>query len=185
MTKHNGPGTAANVGVRLEGINISFGNTDVIQEVSLEIKPGEFFAFLGPSGCGKSTLLRLISGFVMARTGRVFIGDRDVSNLPPWRRNVGMVFQNYALWPHMTVRKNVAFGLEEKKVARGAIHSRVNAALELVMQAADVAHMLQQWQVYQKWNRRSYMESTRAYNAGRKLSPTEEPDDLSRPRAVS
>jgi len=120
------------VGVRLEGIDLSFGKTHVLKGVDLQIEPGEFFAFLGPSGCGKTTLLRLIAGFESAQQGRVIIGDQEVSHLPPWRRNLGMVFQSYALWPHMTVRKNVAFGLEERKVPRTEIRKRVDMALELV-----------------------------------------------------
>jgi len=120
------------VSVRLEGINLSFGKIHVLKGIDLQIEPGEFFAFLGPSGCGKTTLLRLIAGFESAQTGRVFIGDKDVSYLPPWQRNLGMVFQSYALWPHMTVRKNVAFGLEERRVPRHEINKRVDKALGLV-----------------------------------------------------
>ncbi len=120
------------VGVRLEGINLSFGKTHVLKGIDLQIEPGEFFAFLGPSGCGKTTLLRLIAGFESAQAGRVLIGDEEVSHLPPWRRNLGMVFQSYALWPHMTVRKNVAFGLEERRMPRSEINKRVDSALDLV-----------------------------------------------------
>jgi len=122
----------AAVGVTIEGVNLSFGKTRVLKGIDLEIEPGEFFAFLGPSGCGKTTLLRLIAGFETAQSGRVIIGGADVAALPPWRRNVGMVFQSYALWPHMTVRKNVAFGLEERRVSRNEINRRVDAALDLV-----------------------------------------------------
>lgn len=124
--------TAAAVGVTLEGINLSFCKTHVLKGIDLKIDPGEFFAFLGPSGCGKTTLLRLIAGFESAQSGRVIIGDREVSHLPPWRRNLGMVFQSYALWPHMTVRKNVAFGLEERHVPRSRINEMVDRALDLV-----------------------------------------------------
>ncbi len=120
------------VGVRLEEINLSFGKTHVLKGIDLQLAPGEFFAFLGPSGCGKTTLLRLIAGFEKAQVGRVFIGDQEISHLPPWKRNLGMVFQNYALWPHMTVRKNVAFGLEERRIPRNKINERVDAALDLV-----------------------------------------------------
>lgn len=120
------------VSVKLEGINLSFGKTHVLKDIDLQIEPGEFFAFLGPSGCGKTTLLRLIAGFESAQTGKVIIGDKEVSYLPPWQRNLGMVFQSYALWPHMTIRKNVAFGLEERRVPRNEISSRTNQALELV-----------------------------------------------------
>jgi len=128
------------VGVSIEDISLSFGMTPVLKNVNLVIEPGEFFTFLGPSGSGKSTLLRLIAGFgPIPSTGRVLIGGHDVTKLAPWERNVGLVFQNYALWPHMTVRKNVAFGLEERKVAAQDIRERVDAALDLVglLQFAD------------------------------------------------
>ncbi len=128
--RKNGTGSAR--GVKLEGIDLSFGKTRVLKGIDLQIEPGEFFAFLGPSGCGKTTLLRLIAGFESAQAGRVIIGDNDVSHLPPWKRNLGMVFQSYALWPHMTVRKNVAFGLEERRLPRAEIRKRVDVALELV-----------------------------------------------------
>ena len=119
-------------GVKVEGVNLSYGSTHVLKNVHLEIEPGEFFAFLGPSGCGKTTLLRLIAGFNIAQTGRVTIAGADISTLPPWKRDVGMVFQSYALWPHMSVARNVAFGLEERKVPRAEIDRRVKAALDLV-----------------------------------------------------
>jgi iron(III) transport system ATP-binding protein len=119
-------------GVTVDGVNLSYGQTHVLKNVNLTINPGEFFAFLGPSGCGKTTLLRLIAGFNIAQTGIVKVGGDDVSALPPWKRDVGMVFQSYALWPHMTVAKNVAFGLEERKVAKSEIERRVKTALELV-----------------------------------------------------
>jgi len=121
------------VGVDIEDISLAFGDTEVLKGVDLNIEPGEFFTFLGPSGSGKSTLLRLIAGFgPLPSTGRVLIGGDDVTTLPPWRRHVGMVFQSYALWPHMTVRKNVAFGLEEQKVPAAEIGKRVDAALNMV-----------------------------------------------------
>jgi len=120
------------VGVRIEGVDLSYGSTRVLKDVHLDIRPGEFFAFLGPSGCGKTSLLRLIAGFNTAQKGRVLIGGTDLSDLPPHRRDVGMVFQSYALWPHMSVRRNVAFGLEERRVPRREIERRVDAALDLV-----------------------------------------------------
>lgn len=120
------------VGIELKNIDLSYGKNHVIKDISLNIKQGEFFTFLGPSGCGKSTLLRLIAGFEYCQQGEVYIGNKEVSKLSPWKRNVGMVFQNYALWPHMTVRKNVSFGLEERKVPKNEIESRVKEALELV-----------------------------------------------------
>jgi iron(III) transport system ATP-binding protein len=126
------PLTTPAVSVAIEGVNLSYGDNHVLKDVNLAIEPGEFFAFLGPSGCGKTTLLRLIAGFNRADTGRVTIGGQDISNLPPWKRDVGMVFQSYALWPHMSVRRNVAFGLEERGVKRAEIERRVEAALGLV-----------------------------------------------------
>jgi len=120
------------VGVTIENLSLSFGTTEVLKGVNLTIEPGEFFTFLGPSGSGKSTLLRAIAGFGPEPGGRILIGDDDVTHLPPWTRNVGMVFQSYALWPHMTVRKNVAFGLEERKLPGAQIHERVEEALKLV-----------------------------------------------------
>jgi iron(III) transport system ATP-binding protein len=120
------------VGVMIENVGLAFGTTEVLKGISLEIKPGEFFTFLGPSGSGKSTLLRAIAGFGPPPSGRILIGDDDVTRLPPWKRNVGMVFQSYALWPHMTVRKNVAFGLEERRLPTPEIRRRVAAALDLV-----------------------------------------------------
>jgi iron(III) transport system ATP-binding protein len=120
------------VGVRIEQVDLSYGDHHVLKSIDLDIRPGEFFAFLGPSGCGKTTLLRLIAGFNRADSGRVLIGGKDISGLPPWKRDVGMVFQSYALWPHMTVARNVAFGLEEKRMPRASIGPRVAAALELV-----------------------------------------------------
>ena len=119
-------------GVLVEDVNLSYGTTHVLKSINLEVRPGEFFAFLGPSGCGKTTLLRLIAGFNIAQSGRVSIGGEEISALPPWKRNVGMVFQSYALWPHMSVARNVAFGLEERKVPAAEIDRRVKAALELV-----------------------------------------------------
>ncbi len=119
-------------GITIENLGLSFGSTEVLKGVNLEIQPGEFFSFLGPSGSGKSTLLRAISGFGPTPTGSIRIGDEEVIGLPAWKRNVGMVFQSYALWPHMTVRKNVAFGLEERRVPKSEINDRVDEALDLV-----------------------------------------------------
>ena len=124
--------TSRAVGIEITGVNLSYGTTHVLKDVALSIRPGELFAFLGPSGCGKTTLLRLIAGFAQAQTGKVLLDGRDVAPLPPWKRDVGMVFQSYALWPHMTVAKNVAFGLEERRLPRTEIDRRVAQALELV-----------------------------------------------------
>ena len=132
VTNEQATSTNSAVDVKLDGIDLSFGKTHVLKGIDLEIEPGEFFAFLGPSGCGKTTLLRLIAGFETAQKGQVIIGGKEVSHLPPWKRDLGMVFQSYALWPHMTVRKNVAFGLEERRVTREECNKRVDWALDLV-----------------------------------------------------
>ncbi|MEK9843812.1 ABC transporter ATP-binding protein [Thalassospira sp.] len=120
------------VQIDIENLSLSFGNTEVLKGVNLAIRPGEFFAFLGPSGSGKSTLLRAIAGFGPTPKGQVKLDGQDIVGSVPWQRNVGMVFQSYALWPHMTVAKNVAFGLEERKVPASEIGPKVRAALELV-----------------------------------------------------
>ncbi len=120
------------VKVEIRNVSLAYGRTQVLRDVSATIEPGEFFALLGPSGSGKSTLLRLIAGFNHAQSGTVLIDGEDVSRVPPWKRNIGMVFQNYALWPHMSVAQNVAFGLEERRLPRDEINRKVAAALELV-----------------------------------------------------
>jgi len=119
-------------GVEIERVSFSYGTTPILREVSLSIARGEFFAFLGPSGSGKTTLLRLIAGFGAPDAGRILIGGRDATREAPWARNVGLVFQNYALWPHMSVGQNVAFGLERRRVPRAEREKRVRAALDLV-----------------------------------------------------
>src|SRR5687767_4500153 len=118
--------------VEIEHIDLSYGPVKVLRDVTLTVKPGEFYALLGPSGSGKSTLLRLIAGFNQHQSGRLLIGGKDVTGVPPWRRNVGMVFQNYALWPHMTVARNVAFRLEDRGLSRDEVRRKADAALDLV-----------------------------------------------------
>src|ERR687897_751709 len=119
-------------GVSIDHVTFGYGTTPVLEDISLEVARGEFFCFLGPSGSGKTTLLRLIAGFGTQSSGRIRIGEKDVTRLPPWSRNVGMVFQNYALWPHMTVARNVAFGLERRRLPKQDIHRKVADALHLV-----------------------------------------------------
>ena len=126
MTSHR------KVSVECRNIELSFGSTMVLRDVDLRIEPGEFFALLGPSGSGKSTLLRLIAGFNRHQKGELLVDGRDITTVPAHERNIGMVFQNYALWPHMSVFDNVAFGLVERKVARAEIRKRVGTALEMV-----------------------------------------------------
>jgi iron(III) transport system ATP-binding protein len=120
------------VSVAIEHVSFSYGDGLILDDVSLAVHKGEFFAFLGPSGSGKTTLLRLIAGFGVPASGRILLDGKDVTPLPPWSRNVGMVFQNYALWPHMTVAKNVAFGLERRRLSKQEIHRKVADALRLV-----------------------------------------------------
>ncbi|KAA0911497.1 ABC transporter ATP-binding protein [Pusillimonas sp. ANT_WB101] len=122
----------APVRIDIENLFLSFGATQVLKGINLSIEPGEFFAFLGPSGSGKSTLLRAIAGFGPTPEGRILLDGEDIGERRPWQRDVGMVFQSYALWPHMSVAKNVAYGLEERHVPRAEIKIRVAAALELV-----------------------------------------------------
>ncbi|MBC8791289.1 MAG: polyamine ABC transporter ATP-binding protein [Tagaea sp. CACIAM 22H2] len=119
-------------GVEIDRVSFGYGSTKILDDVSLRVEKGEFFAFLGPSGSGKTTLLRLVAGFGVPNAGAVRVNGRDVTDVPPWKRNVGMVFQSYALWPHMTVAKNVAFGLERRNVSKAEIGKRVAAALDLV-----------------------------------------------------
>jgi iron(III) transport system ATP-binding protein len=118
--------------VRLEKISKFFGALQALKEVCLHIMAGEFFTLLGPSGCGKTTLLRIVAGFLTPEGGRVFFNDDDVTGLPPWRRNVGFVFQNYALWPNMNVYENIAYGLKIRKKEKDYIDKKVKWALELV-----------------------------------------------------
>ncbi len=119
---------------RLELSNLSkrYGTHTVVVGVTLDVADGEFLVLLGPSGCGKTTTLRMIAGFIEPSDGAVRIGGADVTYLPPWRRNTGMVFQSYALFPHMTVAENVAFGLEMRKLAQAEIAARAQEALRLV-----------------------------------------------------
>jgi iron(III) transport system ATP-binding protein len=122
---------ASSVSVRIRDLTVRFGDKAAVDRVSLTVEPGELFLLLGPSGCGKTTLLRSVAGFVAIEpgAGAIHFGDEDVTRLPAHARNAGMVFQSFALWPHMTVFENVAFGLRERRVARGEIATRVEAAL--------------------------------------------------------
>jgi len=124
--------THSPVEVRIDNLSLSFKTSEVLKGIDLVIEPGEFFAFLGPSGSGKSTLLRAIAGFGPMPGGSIRIDGEEVTNLPAYQRNLGMVFQSYALWPHMTIRKNVAFGLEERRVPAAETRERVDEALEMV-----------------------------------------------------
>jgi len=125
------------VEIRLENLRKTFGEVVATDEVNMVLKEGELSTLLGPSGCGKTTLLRLIAGFYEPDRGTIYFDDRDVTGVPPHKRNTGMCFQNYALWPHMSVSDNVAYGLKLKRVkgmkyTKTAIERRVRNALELV-----------------------------------------------------
>ncbi|MGH6816225.1 MAG: ABC transporter ATP-binding protein [Hyphomicrobiaceae bacterium] len=118
--------------LEIERLSKHFGPTVAVHNVSLDVRDGEFVVLLGPSGCGKTTTLRMIAGFVAPTGGRVRLGGHEVTALPPWKRNAGMVFQSYALFPHLTVAENVAFGLEMRKVSKTAVGERVADALRMV-----------------------------------------------------
>jgi ABC-type Fe3+/spermidine/putrescine transport system ATPase subunit len=119
-------------GIRIEGVSRAFGAVRAVREVSLEVEKGELFTLLGPSGCGKTTLLRMTAGFCDLDAGAIHVGERRVDTLPPHRRNTGMVFQNYAIFPNYTVAGNVAYGLRARGVPPAEAGERVGRALKLV-----------------------------------------------------
>ena len=118
--------------VRMEGVGKRYGAHWAVRDVTLSIRPGEFYTLLGPSGCGKTTLLRLLAGFITPDAGRIVVDDEPIDAVPPWKRNLGMVFQHYALWPHFSVFENVAFGLRERGVRGEPLREKVAAALDQV-----------------------------------------------------
>jgi spermidine/putrescine transport system ATP-binding protein len=118
--------------VRLERVTKAFGEVKAVDDLSLSFERGGFVALLGPSGCGKTTTLRMIGGFEEPTSGTVYLGEQNVTGLPPYKREVNTVFQNYALFPHMSIQDNVAFGLRERKVPKAEIAKRVPEMLELV-----------------------------------------------------
>ncbi len=119
-------------GVVARNLSLRYGQTEVLRELNFSVSPGEFFALIGPSGCGKTSLLRLIAGFNPGHSGQVLIDGQDVTAQAPHLRNVGVVFQNYALWPHLSVWHNVAFGLVEKRLPKAEIAHKVEAVLAMV-----------------------------------------------------
>ncbi|MGX1670299.1 ABC transporter ATP-binding protein [Streptomyces sp. NPDC055400] len=123
-------------GIRFDKVSVAYGTNTVLHSLDLTVEPGEVMALLGPSGSGKTTALRAVAGFVRPASGRVLIGDRDVTDLPPHRRGIGMVVQQYALFPHLRVEDNVAFGLKAQKVAKAEIPARVTEALEMTGMAS-------------------------------------------------
>jgi putative spermidine/putrescine transport system ATP-binding protein len=127
--------------LELERLSKRFGATLAVDDLSLAVREGELVVLLGPSGCGKTTTLRIIAGFVAPTAGRIRLGGRDVTALPPWKRNAGMVFQSYALFPHLTVAQNVAFGLETRGIPKHETETRVGEALRLVRLAGLEARL--------------------------------------------
>jgi spermidine/putrescine ABC transporter ATP-binding subunit len=118
--------------IRIEGVSKRFGDVTAVRDIDLTIGRGELFALLGGSGCGKTTLLRMLAGFAPPTTGRIIIGERDVTAMPPYERPVNMMFQSYALFPHMTVQDNIAFGLRRERVEKHEVGRRVAEAMALV-----------------------------------------------------
>ncbi len=123
---------AGEASVSIRGVSKAFGGARVLNAIDLDIRSGEFFSLLGPSGCGKTTLLRIIGGFESASDGAVLINGADVTDLPPYRRRTNMIFQHFALFPHLTVAQNIAFGLEMKRLDKRVVAEKVQAALDLV-----------------------------------------------------
>ena len=118
--------------ISFEAVTVAYRGTVVLDRLTLEVRPGEILALIGPSGSGKTTALRAVAGFVRPTSGRIRIGDVDVTDLPPYSRGIGMVVQNYALFPHMRVTENVSFGLRAQRAPRDLIEQRVRECLRIV-----------------------------------------------------
>jgi putrescine transport system ATP-binding protein len=125
--------------VRIESVTKKFGDFAAVDAVSLDIQQGEIFCLLGGSGSGKTTLLRMLAGFETPTAGKIYIDGQDMSTIPPYERRINMMFQSYALFPHMTVEKNVAFGLEQEKLGKSEIRARVAEILEIVKMSSFMA----------------------------------------------
>ena len=118
--------------IRLENIGVKFGSFEALKNINIHVKEGEFFTFLGPSGCGKTTTLRTITGFIQPSSGTVSVRGTDITNMPVEKRNIGMVFQSYALFPTMSVFQNIAFGLKVQKMNKEDIRKKVLSMAEKV-----------------------------------------------------
>ena len=118
--------------ISLENLSKHFGKVIAVDDISLDINSGEFMTFLGPSGSGKTTTLMMIAGFLIPTAGDITVNDTSITTVPPFKRNIGMVFQNYALFPHMTIFDNIAFPLQMRKTPKEEIKKRVTWALDLV-----------------------------------------------------
>jgi iron(III) transport system ATP-binding protein len=134
----------AKIAIAVEGVAVRFGDNVALRSISLSVEPGELLLLLGPSGCGKSTLLRSIAGFVTPQAGRVLFDGEDVTQVPPHRRHIGMVFQSFALFPHLTVGENVAFGLREQRRPKDEIAERIERALSDVKMGGFAARRVDQ-----------------------------------------
>ena len=126
-------------GLELTNVVKRFGKGTILHDLSLRVQDGEFVSLLGPSGCGKTTTLRLIAGFIVPDGGAITLGGNRIDQLPSHRRDVGVVFQNYALFPHMSAAANVAFGLQQRRLGKSEIATRVKAALDMEAQAQKAA----------------------------------------------
>src|SRR4051812_40834920 len=126
-----GAATSHEADIRLENVTKRFGEAVAVDDLTLSIERGAFYALLGPSGCGKTTTLRMIGGFEDPTEGVVYLGGQAVTDLPPYKRDVNTVFQSYALFPHLSVERNVAFGLERRKLAKDEVRRRVADALDM------------------------------------------------------
>ena len=120
------------VSINIDNVVKKYGDKTIIEGLSVDIKPGEFFTLLGPSGCGKTTLLRMIIGFNSIEGGEIRIDEKLINNIPTNKRNMGMVFQNYAIFPHMSVKDNVAFGLKNQKLPKAEMEKRIDEILDIV-----------------------------------------------------
>src|SRR5579872_1527200 len=134
------PGSDGAYDVELRAVTKRFGSLTAVDSVNLKVHKGEFLSLLGPSGCGKTTSLRLIAGFEQPDEGEILIGGMDAVGTPPYKRNVNTVFQQYALFPHMSVLDNVAYGLKQRKIGRSQRHARAREALELVQMTGRETH---------------------------------------------